>query len=186
LSSRTFAMLPTFMISFLAQARHINTNFYITAQAPWEVEKIVRALTKEWVYCSRIPILGWIWHTSETISTEGRIMSRSMGSLLLNPKKYYKMYNTYHIAHFGDHQLKDKEKEMKAPPELNDFIDFAYHQPHRENKPLKSKEKGMIEKFIDFWKLQWHRNLNNHPDHLTKEAVIIKSRDDIFTINGII
>jgi hypothetical protein len=163
LSSRTFAQLPTFMISFLAQARHINTNFYITAQAPWEVEKIVRALTQQWVYCQRIPILGFITYSKEGISTEGRVMSRSIGFPLLNPRKYFKMYNTYHIAHYGDHQLKEGEKGFKATPKLEEFLDFAYVQPHLRIKPLKSPKKG----FFDF--------LRKKP--ITLEQEVFKLRD---------
>jgi hypothetical protein len=173
LSSRTFAALPMFMISFLAQARHINTDFLITAQEQWEVEKIVRALTSHWYHCHRVPLLGWITKEKEVIDKEGRIRSRSMTIPLFNVKKFYKFYNTYHIAHFGDHQLKNVEKEHKAPRELSDFLQFAYKETHLKITRVKTKEIPLIQKYRE-------------SKVLTNEGIIVKTRDDIFTINCII
>lgn len=173
LSSRTFAQLPAFMISFLAQARHINTDFCFTTQAVGRVEKIVRELTNDWVYCSKIPLLGWITHENETIATDGRILSRSKGSTLFNPKRFYNFYDTYHVINYGEHQEKESEKGIKAPAKLEAFLDFAYVETHDKIERFKSKENGMMDKIKYFFK--------KHAPFLTKESIIIKCRDDIIT-----
>lgn len=174
LSSRTFASIPSFVISFLAQARHINTDFIFTAQAPWEVEKIVRALTKKWYHCRMIPFLGWILRYSEERTVADKLISKNFSHILTNPKKYFKMYNTLHIANLGDHQLREKERKSKIPAKLNDFIDLTYQEPLILKKRLESNKNSLLQKIK-------YSFVNLFPN-LTDEGKIIDTRDKLFFI----
>jgi len=172
LSSRTFAQLPTFMISFLAQARHINTDFYFTTQGIMRVEKIVRELTDYWIQCRRIPILHWIIQQKQYATIDlGRVYQRLRSTILYKPKKYYSMYDTYHIVDFGEHQEKQKEKDHQAKPELNEFLVSAYEMSSSGKKTLKTLKIPFFENV--FQKFSWFIKKN-------PEKAVIQARDQIY------
>ncbi len=175
LSSRTFAQLPAFMISFLAQARHINTDFIFTTQGIMRVEKIVRELTEHWIQCKRIPLIGWILHEKQYATlVEGRVYARINKRFLTFPKKYYGMYDTYHLVDFGEHQVKASEKAIKPTRKLENFLISAYESP-----PAKKTFVNSLKNSIE---LLFSRFTNKK----TPDQMAVEVRDKIFfNINNI-
>lgn len=129
LSSRSFASLPMFFRAFMAQSRHLNCDFWATTQGIWRVDKIAREMADFWVYCSKVPYLGWIFKEKRTIDPDTcRIIKRGLPSFIFRPKKVYPLYNTYHMVGYSALQEKVEEqaRNMVANEKLNKFLDENY------------------------------------------------------------
>lgn len=123
LPSRLFAKLPSFVLSFLAESRKLNTDIFFTTQHPVRVDKILRELTETWIHCRRI--IPHLLHMSYEVvlSGEGIPIDYESSMPFFFPRRAYGLYDTHHIVGMSDNLL---PQQLKKEEKISSFIQECY------------------------------------------------------------